>query len=615
MKLCAPWLGKGSAMPRRVAVFLAVGLVTLMAGVGTTAAQPRPRGGLPSTATPIKHLVVIFQENVSFDHYFGTYPHAANINGEPFHPKPGTPSVNGLNATLLHANPNLANPQRLNPSQAMTCDNNHQYQPEQVAFDHGLMNGFVQATGNNLTLAQCLAQEYKGNGAGLSPPPVTANQNPANDYAVMDYFDGNTVTGLWNYAQHFSLSDNFYGTNFGPSSPGALNVTSATTYGVICGPAANTYWPGGSPDPAAGGSPSSGPATTCSLPPGVTPTTLSTGEPPAGPVTRPGPATIFNDTHPYYDICSYIRDHAPASATLQMGGSNIGDLLDQAHITWGWFQGGFADGFVPGQGKTPPSKAQICNEQHKNLIGNKVYDYIPHHDPFQFYAATANPQHLPPTSVAAIGHTDQANHQYGLGEFWAAADSGHLPAVSYLKARGYEDGHAGYSDPINEQHFLVRTINRLERLPSWRSTAVLITWDDSDGWYDHQVGPIQRYSQTSLDAFSNPGQCGASPALVPFSSINKAREEARCGVGPRIPLLAISPFAKRNFVDNTFTDQSSIVRFIEDNWLHGKRLGDGAADATAGSLRNMFNFVHPRGRRLFLNPTTGEPIGRSGGFK
>ncbi len=83
------------------------------------------------TATPIKHVVVIFQENVSFDHYFGTYPQAANTDGNPFHAQPGTPSVNGLTPALLNHNPNSANPQRLTPAQALTCDQNHGYTAEQ----------------------------------------------------------------------------------------------------------------------------------------------------------------------------------------------------------------------------------------------------------------------------------------------------------------------------------------------------------------------------------------------------------------------------------------------------------------------------------------------------
>jgi phospholipase C len=159
---------------------------------------------LARTATPIKHIVVLFDENVSFDHYFGTYPNAANTDGSPFHAAKGTPKVNGLTPQLLTANPNSDNPQRLTPSQALTCDQDHAYGPEQKAFDGGKMDLFVQ----NTETASCSAQPVAFGAPGL----------------VMDYYDGNTVTGLWNYAQNYAMSDNNYDTNFGPSTPGALNL-------------------------------------------------------------------------------------------------------------------------------------------------------------------------------------------------------------------------------------------------------------------------------------------------------------------------------------------------------------------------------------------------------
>src|SRR5262245_38104367 len=88
-----------------------------LAGTATAvAASAGLHGAGGATATPIKHLVGIFQENVSFDHYFGTYPHAANTDGQPFHAKPGTPSVNGLTHKLLTKNPNGVNPHRYSPA-------------------------------------------------------------------------------------------------------------------------------------------------------------------------------------------------------------------------------------------------------------------------------------------------------------------------------------------------------------------------------------------------------------------------------------------------------------------------------------------------------------------
>jgi phospholipase C len=165
------------------------------------------------TATPIKHVVVIYGENVSFDHYFGTYPNATNPAGEPaFTAKAGTPSINGLTGTLLTANPNFtntangtdaANPFRLDRTQAATADQNHAYTAEQLAADNGLADLFPKYTG-----------KASAGGAGAFG---TKGQ-------VMGYFDGNTVTALWNYAQRFSMSDNAYTTVYGPSTPGALNL-------------------------------------------------------------------------------------------------------------------------------------------------------------------------------------------------------------------------------------------------------------------------------------------------------------------------------------------------------------------------------------------------------
>jgi phospholipase C len=478
-------------------------------------------GGGPATTTPIKHLVVIFQENVSFDHYFGTYPNAANTDGSPFYASRHTPTVNGLTGALLTNNPNGANPARLSHSQPLTCDQGHGYKQEQQAFDHGLMDKFIQNTQVN----KC------------SPPDTTAPN------LVMDYYDGNTVTAMWNYAQHFAMSDNSFGTTFGPSTPGALNLVSGQTHGTadaITGVTAN--------------------------------------------------GTVIGDDDPGFDACS-------ASPTIQMSGTNVGDLLNAHKVTWGWFEGGFRPSAQSG-GKP------VCGSSHTNIGGATVTDYSAHHEPFQYYQSTSNPQHLPPSSVAAIGSTDRANHQYDLSDFWAAADNGHLPSVSYLKAAKYQDGHAGYSDPLDEQHFLVNTINRLQKLDTWKSTAVVIAYDDSDGWYDHVMGPIVNQSQDANDALTDPGQCGTSAPAGGFQD--------RCGYGPRLPLLAISPFAKTNFVGNSVTDQSSILRLVEDNWKLGP-IGNSSFDAKAGSLANLFDFGNRGDGQLILDPTTGEPTSGGGG--
>ena len=105
-----------------------------------------------------------------------------------------------------------------------------------------------------------------------------------------------------------------------------------------------------------------------------------------------------------------------------------------------------------------------------------------------------------------------------------------MPAVSYLKANRAQDGHPGNSSPLDEQDFIVNTMNFLESLPEWNETAVIIAWDDSDGWYDHVIGPIVNQSASTSDALT-----AAGPAAR--ASIRLAGIQSRCGYGPRLPFL------------------------------------------------------------------------------
>jgi len=514
-----------------------------LANAANPPAKVRPPYGQP--ATPIQHLVIIFGENISFDHYFGTYPYATNPPGEPaFVPAAGTPGVNGLNNPLLNFNPNLnpangagaTNPYRLDRSQAATNDQDHNYTPEQQAFDGGVMDLFPLYTGV------------------AGPPPSAPPQQVLTNGLVMGYYDGNTVTALWNYAQSYAMSDNSYGTNFGPSTPGALNVMSGQTNGVI---------------------------QTMGNPP-----VISDGH---------GGLTLYGDADPIGDTCT------TSSAQVQMGGKNIGDLLTAANVTWGFFNYGFDLTVVN------PNNTTGCKRSHtSNVTGTTKADYIPHHQPFMYYASTINPLHTRPTSAQTIGHNgDAGNHQYDTHDFFDAINAGNFPAVSYLKAPGYQDAHAGYSDPLDEQTFVVDTINFLMQRPEWKSTAVIILYDDSDGWYDHQLGQIVNSSQTSVDALTGPGQCGAgAPQLA---GIKAPAAQGRCGYGPRQPFLVISPYSRQNYVDHTMTDQSSVVRFIEDNWLWNQRIGGGSFDAVAGPIDGMFNWTLPSPcyRTLILSDETG----------
>lgn len=483
------------------------------------------------TKTPIQHVVVIFQENESFDHYFGTYPSAKNPPGETrFIARPNTPSVNGLNRGLANRNPNGAGSQpfRLDPSQNYTCDQNHDYTPEQQAFDAGLMDKFPQFTGK-----ACSSTTY----------PSLAQYGAS---VVMGYYDGNTTTALWNYAQYYSMSDNFHGSNFGPSAVGAINLASGMTGGIDLR-ADDAY-----------------------------------GDLAYDVVNN----TVIGDPDPWYEDCiSY--DH------VALSGKNIGDLLNAKGVTWGWFQGGF----TPSAPYSPGNPAQ-CNTTTNRLDGTPEVAYAGYHNPFQFYATTSNPHHIAPASVAEVGNNGPANHIYDLSYFWQAVAAGNLPAVTFLKAARAQDGHPANSSPLDEQGWIVNVINQLQQLPEWSQTAVFIAWDDSDGWYDHVIGPILNQSATSDDALSGTGACGSGADSL-------AGVQGRCGYGPRLPFVVVSQYARENFVGSTALDQSSITRFIEDNWGLG-RIGTGSFDAIAGDVGTLLDFTQQRNVLLILNPSTGQ---------
>jgi len=480
--------------------FFAAGLVGLLTGTCAFGFQT----ATPAT-TPIKHLVVIFQENASFDHYFATYPNATNPPGElAFIAKPNTPSVNGLTGPLLTNNPNSTAPYRLDPTQASTCDNDNHYTDEQKAYHGGLADKFPENT--NATAAGC-------------PPGL-----------VMGYYDGNTVTAMWNYAQNYAMSDNFFATTFGTTVMGHLNLLSGQTHQTSVDSLSGTVVNG----------------------------------------------SVIANLNPVDDDCT-------KGAVVRMTSKNVGDLLNAKNVTWGWF---YAD-FDP--------VATVNGVAQCDSI------YNAHYAPFQYWASTANPHHLPPSSADMIGQMDQANHQYSLATLWnMVAEGGTLPAVTFLKATTSQTGHPADSTPLAEQAFLVQTINFLESLPQWSDMAILITYDDSDGWYDHVMPPIVNTSaDPGNDALAGPtGLCG---------TLASGAYNDRCGYGPRLPLMVISPFARQNFVDHTLSDQSSILRFIEDNWQLG-RIGDQSFDALAGSLLNLFTFTGSPAPPLFLDPATGQIV-------
>ena len=573
------------------AALLAVAAVATTHGsiAGEKAAAVDPNK-LP-TKTPIKHLVVIFNENRAFDHYFGTYPNAANVEGEPlFEPKKNTPrDVNNLlsSPALLDNNPNLnplngagaANPFRLDRTQADTADQSHNYTFEQQAFDNGKNDLFPLDVGKG------------GTGGGVAGSGTFATKGQ-----VMGYFDGNTVTALWNYAQNFAMSDNAYTDTYGPSTPGLLNMWAGQTNGAVFTAPAGAKFFDGTAVPTVGT-------------PAFNTAILAEGD--AVP-NSDGSYTLIQDIDPTFDICS----GPGTNLTVGMTSKNIGDLLNAADIPWGSFVGGFNLQTINLNGTTGCQLANPGQTGGRSSVeaatGRTTNDYIQHHIWFNYFQSTSNPNHLRPTSTKAIGHTivpgtnkvDPANHGYDLADFKTAVGSGNFPAVSFIKQSAFQDGHPKNSNSLDEQTGLVELMNFLMEQPDWESTAVIFTYDDSDGQYDHVAPAITSPSFSAADAATGTGNCGTPGATEP-TGISGQQVAGRCGPGFRIPFLVISPFAKKNFVSHSKITQASVTKFIEDNWLNGKRLGGGSFDAATGVIDDMFDFKQKKSVTLILDPESG----------
>jgi phospholipase C len=650
----------------RLAASAGVAAAAVVGGSLAFTAPQTQAAALPSISdNKIQHVVVLFDENISFDHYFGTYPYAANTDGPKFTAKPGTAGLPGSSQTITNftganvgllglkgakvtgaaqvpgangadgTNANSVAPFRLGFNQAWTCSQGHAYAAEQKAVQGssttstGAMDKFVENTSSAATCANTAATAPAGNSEfgrnGLS----------------MSYNDGNTVTGLWNYAQNYAMSDNSWANNFGPSTVGAVNVAGGSTAGAVL------YYPVGTVIDTATGYPdnpsyaneaadkAAGKLVTVtadnwkSFP--VKANDPSAAVPAVGPGTDPTAAigkqpnavgtvdglkwadsthttivgSITGDPTPAGDICP------DASIAVQMQGQSVGDLLTKNKVTWGSFMGGFHDPSVPAvtSGADATDISSVCNfgktrttnaDGQPLMVVNTAADYVSHHAPFQYYASTANPTHVAPANGAEIGNDGQAKHEYDLSWFYKSLNGQYgaqLPAVSYLRPIKAEDGHGGNSDPVDEQHFLVRTVNAIEKSPYWKNTAIVIAYDDSDGFYDQVAPTILNGSTGNATSVEQP--ICTTPANK-SATMSAGGWDDRCGPSQRLPLLVISPYAKSNFIDHTESAQSSVVSFIEDNFLGGARVDDQQtgnaasasfdANSNFSDLKEMFDF-------------------------
>ncbi len=488
----------------------------------------------------IKYVFVMYQENRSFDSYFGTYPGANGLFSQ------GAAQTPGFTQNLVDTNGKTIaiSPFRIGPSD--TCP-------------HSIVNGTVSPS-------TCYAADTDD--IDHSHPRIVAKMDLQNDVPLMDQFasveelkywtpsdstptpslkakqmgelamayeDCDTIPLLWAYADEFVLFDNIFQTMTGPSTPGNLAIIGAQ--------AGQTQWAlhplegytdNGSSDPGVPvlndddpfwGSPSD--------------PTPAVNKMPVNPGDYPGYGTQINLTY--------------ATLPLTLAGGNLGKIvksdtdpdddlddvkddvkvitdLRKASVPFGWYEEGYD--------KEPTdSDAVDADGTHAS--------YITHHNGPQYFGYIAN-------------NPKMRQQLHGLGDFFSALDNKTLPTQGglFFVKGGYtnlfnlaptdpdskvqknflgDDDHPAYSDAQISEAMVAEAINKIAGSPYWSQCAIIITWDDSEGDYDHVQPPIRRF--------------GPDNSLI--------------SNGPRVPFIVISPYAKTNYVSHDQGSQSSVVKFVD----------------------------------------------------
>jgi phospholipase C len=431
-------------------------------------------------SSPIKHTVVIFQENRSFDNYFGTYPYAPGFN-----PISGTPKdvrnfkyvagkeVRDVTGNVYNPDDN-GNPvypwHDAGKANVKQVDVNHNYSDMITMVDGGKMDKF-----------------YTENSKGGKSPNFTPGTNPVRGKLSMSYNDYNEIPALWQYAQHYALADNYFQPVSGPSTPGAFYLVAAQS-----GNDSSSQQITGDPNP------------------------------------KNGPFGGDN-----WDGLSYNLTY-----------KNIGDLLTESNQSWAWYAGGW-DAAKAATNATKPA----TDKNSLATVSDDALKYSPHHNPFQYFQNYENGKYN--------------NNLKDYNNFEQEVKNGTLPQVSFVKGGYGDDEHPGLgnqSSPSAED-FTIKTINQIMNSPYWKDTAIIVTYDEGGGFYDH---------------------------VAPPTAVKTA--DGLVGNGPRVPALVISPYAKENYVSHVQYDHTSVLKFLETNYnlpSLNKR------DAAANGLTDMFDFKNP----------------------
>jgi phospholipase C len=493
----------------------------------------------------VKYVFVLFQENRSFDFHFGTFPGADGLFSHPPAATAGlVQQIVNTDGSLTTISPFLiaqtvvdihGKTVPLYPADTDSVDHTHVGINNSLNIDAHLVahndryalneEGLTTRKGQIVSLATGLP-------AAASPTLLQKQRGEL----VMAHIDCDTVPFLWQYADRFTLFDNFHQTIIGPSTPNAI--------AMIAGQSGETQWvlqaaKGNTANPAAAGA--SGEPLVSN--PGPFPgSNLDTAKskPPYNPADENPNAPALNQTYaslPLSFMGSKIEniiqfDENPARDLPEVQNDIkkiVSDKLDP--VSWGWYQEGY--------GHEPTDGAAAATHN----------GYIVHHNGPQYFGYIGD-------------NPAVASNLHGLADFFTDIAAERLPSqggVFYVRG-GYNnndglvpldpnaavranfvgsDDHPGYSDAEIAEALLADEINAIASSPYWPNSVIIITYDETDGLYDH-----------------------ADPHIRSFDP-----EGSALAGGPRVPGIVISPFSRVHVISHEYAEHSSVIKFVDE--LHG----------------------------------------------
>ncbi len=460
----------------------------------------------------IKYVFVIYQENRSFDSYFGTFPGANGLYSQAPSQTPGfVQTITNTDGSTGTVSPFLIGPAQY-AADTDDIDHSHTLTVNKMDIQNGV------AAMDKFAAIEELKYSPTGN------PTLQAKQMGE---LAMAHEDCDTVPLLWAYADRFGLYDNVFESMTGPSTPGNLSIIGAQ--------AGQTQWalhPGN---------------TTATVPLLVdddpfwgSPSDKSASPLPVNPTDYPGYTVASNLTFATLPLSTLLSTAGTVTATDTAASTDLVDVTDdvaflsklsQPAVGFGWYQEGFDKETSDNAGPV------TANGSHAS--------YITHHNGPQYFGYVANTPAL-------------KSELHGLGDFYTALTNSSLPktgGVFYVKG-GYtnnmgitpadpdptvqknflgDDDHPAYSDAQISEALVATTINAIAASPYWAQSAIIITWDDSEGDYDHVPPPI----------------------------VNNGPDKTANSFGPRVPLIMISPYSKLSYISHEQGSQASVVKFVD----------------------------------------------------